>query len=94
MTKRKIGKLYDGDSGTFANGENFRLANVRAPETGRKDASSAKRALAGMLGRSSNSVNVKEVGRDKYGRTLVKFSNSDGSINQRMRDKGYSNRGR
>ncbi len=94
MVKRKIKKLFDGDSGKFANGENFRLTNVRAPETGRRGASSAKRTLAGMLGKSNNSANVTRVGKDKYGRTLVRMSNDNGSINERMRKKGFSNKGR
>lgn len=94
MAKRKIAKLYDGDSGVFANGENFRLSNVRSPETGKKGGSEAKRTLAGMLGRNNNQANVKAVGTDSYGRTLVRLSNRDGSINSRMRSKGYTNKGR
>jgi len=46
-----------------------------------------------MTSRSNGSVNVRIVGRDRYGRQIVNMSNKDGSINQRMRSKGYVNKG-
>jgi endonuclease YncB( thermonuclease family) len=78
----------------FANGEKFRLANVRSPEKRQKGGSTATRVLAGMLGRSKNKAKVTSVARDKYGRTVVNMSNKDGSINKRMRGKGYTNQGK
>ncbi len=94
MVKRKITNLCDGDSGEFANGERFRLVNVRSPEKRQKGYQTAKKSLAGMIGRSNNKVDVTSVGKDKYGRNLVNLSNLDGSINQRMREKGFTNKGR
>jgi len=47
-----------------------------------------------MTSRSNGSVNVRIVGRDRYGRQIVNMSNKDGSINQRMRSKGYVDKGR
>lgn len=92
--RKKIGKLDDGDSGWFTDGSRFRLDNVRAPEKHQYGGSTATRTLGGMLGRSHGAVNVKVVGRDHYGRQVVRMSNQDGSINARMLRKGYRNKGR
>jgi len=91
---KEIQKWYDGDSGTFTDGTRFRLRNVRAPELKRKGGSTAKRVAAGITGRNQGKVTVKTVGKDKYGRILVNMKNKDGSINQRLRQKGYTNQGR
>lgn len=90
---RKV-KFTDGDSGTFSDGTRFRLVNVRSPEKNQSGGNKAKRVASGMIGRSNGRVNVEEVARDKYGRLLVNLKNKDGSINQRMRNKGYTNKGR
>lgn len=82
--------FFDGDSGQFANGERFRLADVRSPDKDEVDYMKAKRSLSAMAGRSQRWVTVEEVGIDPYGRLLVKIYNEDGSINDRMRLKGYS----
>ncbi|NPE28670.1 nuclease [Methanococcoides sp. SA1] len=87
-------KFVDGDSGFFADGTPFRLENVRAPEKNQYGGLKAKKVASGMAGRSKNYVNIEEVGKDKYGRTLVKMKNKDGSINERLRKKGYTNKGR
>ena len=87
--KRKIRSWNDGDSGIFNNGKRFRLANVRAPESGKRGGSTATKSAAGMTGRTHGVVNVGVVGRDKYGRQLVNMSNRDGSINSRLRQRGY-----
>lgn len=93
MVLRKIKKWIDGDSGIFANGEQFRLANVRAQEKHQYGGSKATKVVAGMSARSNGYVNVTKVAKDHYGRTLVKMSNKDGSINKRMIAKGYKNKG-
>lgn len=87
-------EFTDGDSGCFSDGTRFRLANVRAPEMGQYDGTKAGNVSRGMISRSKGRVSVEEVGRDKYGRVLVNMSNKDGSINERMRKKGYRNKGR
>jgi len=87
-------KFKDGDSGTYSDGTEFRLANVRAPEMNQHGGSKAKRVSSGMIGRSKGHVSIEEVGRDKYGRVLVNMRNKDGSINERLRKKGYTNKGR
>jgi len=49
----------------------------------------AKKILSGMTGRSKGWVSVEEVGIDPYGWVIVKLENQDGSINDRMKQRGY-----
>lgn len=81
--------FFDGDSGQFSNGERFRLADVRSPDKDDPDYLKAKRIVSGMAGRSHRMVTVDEVGIDPYGRLLVKLENQDGSLNERMKLRGY-----
>ena len=81
--------FFDGDSGQFSNGERFRLADVRSPDKNEADYMKAKRSFSAMAGRSHRMVTVEEVGIDQYGRVLVNLENQDGSINDRMRQRGY-----
>jgi micrococcal nuclease len=90
---KRVARWCDGDSGSFKEGTKFRLANVRAPEKHQFGGSRATKVVSGMTSRSNGSVNVRIVGRDRYGRQIVNMSNKDGSINQRMRSKGYVNKG-
>ena len=53
----------------------------------------ATRTAAGMTGRSWGFVNIQPVG-ESYGRSVVLMSDKDGSINNRLRKKGYTNKGR
>lgn len=92
--RKKVGNLSDADSGWFTDGTPFRLSNVRAHEKHQFGGSKAKRVLAGMLSRSKGFVNVKTVSRGRYGRNIVEMRNKDGSINARMRRKGYRRKGR
>ena len=92
--RKKIKKWFDGDSGEFSDGTKFRLNNVRTPEKYQFGGERATRTVAGMTGRTSSRINWTPVARDKYGRQLGNMSNKDGSINQRMRKKGYTNKGR
>lgn len=82
--------FVDGDSGQFSNGEHFRLADVRSPDKDKVDYMKAKKILSGMAGRCHRCVNVEEVGIYQYGRLLVELENKDGSINDRIRQRGYS----
>ena len=92
--KKKVTKLEDGDSGWFADGSQFRLANVRAPEKYQFGGSTAKRRLAGMLAKRGNIVNTKTVAIDKYGRKVVEMRNTNGSVNNRMKMRGCKSKGR
>jgi endonuclease YncB( thermonuclease family) len=91
--RKKIKRWNDGDSGVFKDGTRFRLANVNAPEHYQYGGKKATKVASGMTSRSSGWVNWKPVGRS-YGREVGNMSNSDGSINQRLREKGYKNKGR
>ncbi|RJQ21871.1 nuclease [Candidatus Woesearchaeota archaeon] len=93
MKRKRIDHWHDGDSGYFTDGTPFRLANVRAPEKHQFGGSKATRTAAGMTSRSNGYVNVQVVGKS-YGRSVVTMSNGDGSINTRLRRKGYWNKGR
>ena len=94
MVKKKVKKWTDGDSGVFADGSRFRLRNVRAPEYKSKTGKRAKRSASGMTGRSKSWVGIKTYAKDKYGRFVVDMWNKDGSVNKRLRKKGYTNKGR
>ena len=92
--KKTIKKWKDGDSGSFSDGTEFRLARVRAPEKRQAGGSKATKVASGMTGRSKGRVNVEQVGKDRYGRVIVEMSNKDGSINDRLIKKGYKDKGR
>ena len=92
--KKRVNNWRDGDSGFFTDGVPFRLAKVRAPEKHQFGGEKATRRAAGMSGRTRGIVNVKVVGRDVYGRSLVEMSNKDGSINNRLLKRGSKNKGR
>ena len=93
MPRKKIHHWIDGDTGKFTDGSTFRLARVRAPEKHQFGGSKATKTASGMTGRSRGYVNVKTVSKS-FGRAVVEMRNKDGSINDRMRKKGYSKKGR
>ena len=93
MGLKKIKKWFDGDSGAFTDGTNFRLAGVRAPESHQFGGERATRRAAGMTGRSNGRVSWKPVGKS-YGRQVGFMSNNDGSVNSRLRKRGCKNKGR
>ena len=92
--RKKVKKWNDGDSGVFTDGTRFRLSNVRANEKHQFGGSKATKNAAGMSGRSKGNVSWKPVARDVYGRQVGEMRNKDGSVNQRMRNKGYKKKGR
>lgn len=94
MPRKKVEKWYDGDSGKFADGTNFRLAGVGAPEKHQFGGKKATRQVSGMTGKTNGWVNWKPTGRGYYGRQIGTMSNKHGSINNRMRKKGYKKKGR
>lgn len=92
--RKKVKKWYDGDSGVFSDGTKFRLNNVGAPEKHQFGGKKAAKTVSGMTSRSNGIINWIKTGIGHYGRELGKMSNKDGSINSRMRKKGYKNKGR
>lgn len=94
MTKKRIKRWDDGDSGIFTDGIRFRLNRVRAPEHHQFGGETATRRAAGMTGRNKGVVNIKPVAKDKHGRLVVDMRNQDGSINKRLLKRGCRNKGR
>ncbi len=94
IQRKRIREWDDGDSGVFTDGTRFRLKGVRAHEKHQFGGSTATRTAAGMTGRTKGFVKVKKIAIDRYGRAIVEMWNKDGSINKRMRKKGYRNKGR
>jgi endonuclease YncB( thermonuclease family) len=92
--KKRIRKWLDGDTPRFTDGTIGRLARVRCQEKHQFGGSTATKTAAGMTGRSRGLVNVKTIARDRYGRPVIEMKNKDGSINQRMLNKGYKKKGR
>jgi endonuclease YncB( thermonuclease family) len=91
--KKRISYWNDGDSGVYTDGTRFRLANVRAPEKHQFGGHKATKVASGMTSRSNGFVTVKSVGRSGV-RSVDYISNKDGSINKRMMQRGYTNKGR
>ena len=91
MTKGKVTKVIDGDTFKIKGGKAIRLANVRAPELRTKGASKAKSELSKAIG--GKTISYKSVGRS-YGRTIAQVKIAGKSINQTMRNKGYTNKGK
>ncbi|MDD3126843.1 MAG: thermonuclease family protein [Candidatus Izemoplasmatales bacterium] len=91
--KKRIAHWTDGDSGVYTDGTRFRLAGVRAPEKHQFGGQKATKVASGMTARSNGFVTVKSVGRS-YNRTVDYQANKDGSINKRLMQRGYTNKGR
>ena len=72
ILRRKVQKIIDGDTfkvhRSVGGSQYIRVADVNAPERGRKGYDSAKRRLSRMTGKT---VSIRPVGRS-YGRTVAK----------------------
>jgi len=90
---KRVARWDDGDSGEYTDGSRFRLARVRAPEKHQFGGNKATKVASGMTARSNGLVRVITVGRS-FNRTVDYQSNKDGSINKRMMQRGYTNKGR
>jgi endonuclease YncB( thermonuclease family) len=91
MPKGKVTKVIDGDTFKVQGGKAIRLASVRAPEIGTKGGSKAKSDLASTIG--GKTINYNPVGKS-YGRTVAQVNIAGKSVNQVMRNKGYTNKGK
>ena len=91
MTKGKVKEVIDGDTFSIKGGPTIRLANVRAPETGSKGGAAAKRALESAVG--GKTISYETVG-SSYGREVANVKVAGKSVNQGMRNKGYTNKGK
>ena len=86
MVQKRVIEIIDGDTVKFSDGILGRLANIDAPEKGRRGFDETKRELARILQISNYYVDSETVSKDKYGRDVVKLQNSQGDVNQRMGD--------
>ena len=91
MVTGKVTKVIDGDTFKVKGGKPIRLANVRAPELGTKGGAKARNDLQKTIG--GKTVNYTPVGKS-YGRTVANVKIAGKSVNQVMRNKGYTKKGK
>jgi len=91
MAKGKVTKVIDGDTFKVQGGKAIRLSNVKAPELGTKGGAKAKADLQKSIG--GKTVSYDTVGKS-YGRDVAKVKVGGKSVNQVMRNKGYTNKGK
>jgi len=91
MGKGKVTKVIDGDTFKIKGGKSIRLANVSAPEIGTKGGAKAKNELKDLIG--NKTISYTPVGKS-YGRDIANVKIRGKSINQTMRNKGYTNKGK
>ena len=85
MAKRKetVTRVIDGDTFlTKSRKHAVRLANVDAPEKGRKGGSKATKRLKNLI--QGKKVEVHTVARDTYGRAVAKVTRGRVSVNKAM----------
>ena len=104
----RVARVSDGDtfhaktytvisvSTAFPEDSGFRLHAVRAPERKEADYAKAKADLAALIGGRLVEVGLAEkYPRDRWGRFIVNVKTCDGvDVNQAMRDKGWTDRGK
>lgn len=84
--KERVTKVIDGDTfETASRKHSIRLANVDAPEKGKRGGAAATKALRDMIG--GETVMVDTVARDKYGRSVAKVKVGNRSVNAAMNRK-------
>jgi len=91
MAKGKVTRVIDGDTFKVQGGKSIRLAKVRAPELGTKGGVKAKQELSGLI--SKKTVRYKTVGKS-YGREVANVRVGGKLVNQAMRNKGYTKKGK
>lgn len=87
-TKRKetVQRVIDGDTFiTISRKHAVRLANVDAPEKGKRGSVKAAQALKGLI--QGKKVEVHTVARDKYGRSVARVKVDGKSVNKAMNKK-------
>lgn len=87
MPKARVQRVVDGDTFRTDKGRTVRLANVNAPEKGRRGAPEARRHLRELVSRKQ--VNIDVVAHDRYGRSIANVKVGNKSVNKAMRDKGW-----
>jgi endonuclease YncB( thermonuclease family) len=85
MAKRKetVTRVIDGDTfRTSSRKHSVRLANVNAPEKGRKGGAKATQQLKSLI--QDKKVEVETIARDKYGRSVARVKVDGKSVNLSM----------
>ncbi len=85
MAKRKetVTRVIDGDTfRTSSRKHSVRLANVDAPEKGRKGGAKATKQLKSLI--QGKKVEVNTVARDTYGRAVAKVKRGRIDVNKAM----------
>jgi endonuclease YncB( thermonuclease family) len=85
MAKRKetVTRVIDGDTfRTSSRKHSVRLANVNAPEKGRKGGAKATQQLKSLI--QGKKVEVNTVARDTYGRAVAKVKRGRINVNKAM----------
>ncbi len=85
VQKGKVTRVIDGDTFKTSTGKRVRLANVNAPEIGRRGAAKAASDLRSLVGGKEVSINT--VAHDKYGRAIANVKVGRYSVNKAMREK-------
>lgn len=81
--KETVTRVIDGDTFlTKSRKHAVRLANVDAPEKGRKGGSKATKRLKSLI--QGKQVEVNTVARDTYGRAVAKVTKGRVSVNKAM----------
>ena len=91
MTKARVTKVIDGDTFKVRGGKAIRLANVNAPELGTRGGAKARNELQNVIGKKT--ISYKTVGKS-YNRVVADVKIAGKSVNQTMRNKGYTKKGR
>lgn len=87
MAKEKVRKVIDGDTFVTQSGKRVRLANVNAPEKGRRGAPKSRSDLRQLISRKEAKIDI--VARDRYGRAVANVVVGNKSVNKAMRNKGW-----
>ena len=85
MAKRKetVTRVIDGDTfRTSSRKHSVRLANVNAPEKGKKGGAKATQQLKSLI--QGKKVEVNTVARDTYGRAVAKVKRGRINVNKAM----------
>lgn len=84
--KEKVVRVIDGDTFMTASRKNpVRLANVDAPEKGKRGSEKATDTLKKMI--SGKEVTIDTKARDRYGRSVANVKVGRKSVNKAMREK-------
>lgn len=84
--KEKVVRVIDGDTFMTASRKSpIRLANVDAPEKGKRGSKKATDTLKKMI--SGKEVTIDTKARDRYGRSVANVKVGRKSVNKAMREK-------